>query len=240
MTNRTFQLLFSILLVSQLTGCFTIRSYFDELHYSRKIENRAEKIWGESKGAYRHVEHHLEDFGRGFVAGYESTAKGGDGCPPVLPPTRYWRTKYSNDVGKKHIVAWFDGYQHGAAAAQGDNAAYGRRLLTSQEIYQNCRNYVEYYPEDLKDTHPEPIELAPERIPLELTPPPLTPESAPLDLELKVPQVPKETPKYVPEDVPDETELLFPAPPQSTQFNPNIWRDSSSQQQGMKPASQNS
>ncbi|MBB01740.1 MAG: hypothetical protein CMJ47_03755, partial [Planctomyces sp.] len=123
---------------------------------------------------------------------------------------------------------------------QGDNAAYGRRLLTSQEIYQNCRNYVEYYPEDHTDPHPEPIELAPERIPLELTPPPLTPESAPLDLELKVPQVPKETPKYVPEDVPDETELLFPAPPQSTQFNPNIWRDSSSQQQGMKPASQNS
>lgn len=104
MTNRTLQLLFSILLVSQLTGCFTIRSYFDELHYSRKIENRAEKIWGESKGAYRHVEHHLEDFGRGFVAGYESTAKGGDGCPPVLPPTRYWRTKYSNDVGKNTLL----------------------------------------------------------------------------------------------------------------------------------------
>ncbi|MCA8987356.1 MAG: hypothetical protein KDA78_06935 [Planctomycetaceae bacterium] len=183
------------MLVVQLTGCFTIRSWFDERKYARKIDHRAKEVWQHSEGAYRFVEHNLEDFGRGFVAGYKNVASGGDGCPPVMPPPYYWKAEFSNPLGKKKIVAWFDGFHHGAAAALGDNVADGRRILTSNEIYHKCRQYVEYIPEDAFDEEMQ-IQWGEPDSGFELAP---LPEPAQLVPGLNPPPVPAETPKYVPE-----------------------------------------
>lgn len=149
MKNQRALILITSLMVLPMTGCFTISNYFDELRFSRTLHSRAKKVWSRSEGAYQHVEHDLDDFGRGFVAGYRDVARGRNGCPPTVPPPRYWRTKYSNAAGKRQVVAWFDGYHHGAAAAKGDGISNSRQLLTSQEVYNKCRQYVEYLPEDV-------------------------------------------------------------------------------------------
>ena len=58
------------------------------------------------------------DFGRGFRAGYQSVCMGGDGCRPPMPPRNYWSCHYQCDEGRCQVMAWYDGYHHGALAAQ--------------------------------------------------------------------------------------------------------------------------
>jgi hypothetical protein len=69
---------------------------------------------------------HSVDYAQGFEEGYYDVASGGDGCPPPLPPEKYWRATYNSPVGQEHVKAWFQGFRDGAAAARADGvAAYG-------------------------------------------------------------------------------------------------------------------
>jgi hypothetical protein len=59
------------------------------------------------------------DFAKGFKLGFSDYLfAGGRGLPPPLPPRHYWEPRYQTTDGHRAIADWFDGFRHGAAAAQ--------------------------------------------------------------------------------------------------------------------------
>jgi hypothetical protein len=62
----------------------------------------------------------LRDFYHGWKDGYYDVARGKNGCPPAVPPEKYWSLKYRNSAGQRAIQAWYTGYQLGAIAAEKD------------------------------------------------------------------------------------------------------------------------
>lgn len=87
----------------------------------------------------------LHALGEGFRAGYKDVASGGDGCPPPLPPTKFWNWKFQSMEGQAKVNAWFEGFPLGAAAAEEDGAANGRMIQVSRQVevqYSPAFNHV--------------------------------------------------------------------------------------------------
>lgn len=80
-------------------------------------------------------------FGQGFRDGYVSVAGGGNGCPPPLPPRRYWNWRYQTAEGQAQVAAWFAGFPHGAQAADEEGAGLYQQIQVSHPIE------VQYSPE---------------------------------------------------------------------------------------------
>jgi len=80
-------------------------------------------------------------FGQGFRDGYVAVASGGNGCPPPLPPRRYWNWRYQTAEGQGQVAAWFAGYPHGARAADEEGAGLYQQIQVSHPIE------VQYSPE---------------------------------------------------------------------------------------------
>ncbi|MBI2481161.1 MAG: hypothetical protein HYV60_21745, partial [Planctomycetia bacterium] len=75
------------------------------------------QAWHNQKNLFAdHTE--FRAFGAGFRDGYEAVASGGNGCPPPLPPRKYWTWKYQTPEGQCKVAAWFEGYTYGATAAE--------------------------------------------------------------------------------------------------------------------------
>lgn len=54
----------------------------------------------------------------GFIEGYHDVLAGGNGCPPPIPPKKYW-LRYSRLAnGQQQISEWFAGFEDGASAAK--------------------------------------------------------------------------------------------------------------------------
>ncbi len=85
-------------------------------------------------GDFRHP--HGHDYREGFVEGYGSVCKGGNGETPVLPPEKYWSFNYSSQEGAEMQNAWFDGFRAGAMAAKEDGTASFHQIQISQEVDQ--------------------------------------------------------------------------------------------------------
>jgi hypothetical protein len=77
---------------------------------------------------------HLKDFGEGYRQGYRDVAAGGIGCPPALPRRRYWSWRYQTGEGQQKVAAWFEGYPHGARAAEEEGANRWREIQVSASI----------------------------------------------------------------------------------------------------------
>jgi len=80
-------------------------------------------------------------FGQGFRDGYCAVASGGNGCPPPLPPRKYWNWRYQTAEGQAQVAAWFAGYPHGAQAADEEGAGLYQQIQVSHPIE------VQYSPE---------------------------------------------------------------------------------------------
>gem|GEM_PF-1778041 len=97
---------------------------------------------------------HVKDFGKGFQAGYNEVANGGDGCVPVLPPREYWSWRYQSPEGQGKTAAWFEGYPLGAAAADKDGIANWGHIQTGytadSKSIRGRANYVRIREELLK------------------------------------------------------------------------------------------
>ena len=78
----------------------------------------------------------LGDFASGYRAGYENVLEGGRGCPPAVPPQNYWCGCCENDTGQQRMYAWFDGFRHGAFAAQQSGCAGYNRLATTSSLHR--------------------------------------------------------------------------------------------------------
>ena len=136
-----------MLIVTTLTGCYCLTDHHNEKMISWKNRYRAHKAWKEVKDNCDNIDV-PGDFGRGFRAGYYDVALGGDGCPPAVPPRRYWSVWYQNHKGHYKQRRWFDGYEHGALVAEQNGAANYNYIATSNRVlhdqpipdYQNYHN----------------------------------------------------------------------------------------------------
>lgn len=141
--------LVATLLFLPLSGCSALQGVRDYIDYNDAMDDFAigwrNHVWANQ--AWKEREHTFADqpqnydFGEGFRAGYRAVASGGDGCPPPLPPRKYWSWKYSSPEGQAKTAAWFAGYPYGVAASEEDGAGLWREIQVSEPIA------IQYSPE---------------------------------------------------------------------------------------------
>jgi hypothetical protein len=112
------------------TGCSLTQGVKNYLAYNDNsndfVMGWRNSVW--SSQAWHNQKHYfvghpeIRAFGAGFRDGYQAVAAGSNGCPPPLPPRKYWTWKYQTAEGQAKVAAWFEGYSHGATAAEEDGA----------------------------------------------------------------------------------------------------------------------
>lgn len=113
------KILLPALLFVAISGC---SSMFDSvINCEMAIRNKvlSQKAWGHWSWCYENLDHPYH-FAKGFKAGYTDVLNGGSGCQPTLPPQCYWKPAYQSPEGRAKTNSWFDGFSHGALAAQQD------------------------------------------------------------------------------------------------------------------------
>lgn len=119
------------MLLAVLAGCHHgLRDEWDDLSLALRNRRYAARAWDRAEAIYGDLPHD-DHFEEGFKAGYVAVAEGRDGCLPMLPPPEYWRADYQNPEGHRKTRAWFDGYTHGALAAEHDGIAHWNRIVLS-------------------------------------------------------------------------------------------------------------
>lgn len=58
------------------------------------------------------------DYSSGWKAGYYDVATGGEGCPPVIAPKKYWKPPVFVEYDPSRRDHWYCGFQDGAAYAK--------------------------------------------------------------------------------------------------------------------------
>lgn len=125
-------ILIGLILTGMGTGCYELREGMNDWAMSTKSHFQARHAWHRLKPYYKDLPH-CDDFKDGFLEGYCSVACGGTGCQPTLPPREYWSVWYQNPEGQQMQHAWFDGYSHGALAAQQDNVPVWNQIVISNQ-----------------------------------------------------------------------------------------------------------
>jgi hypothetical protein len=118
MIRKTYTILTMVLMLGA-TGCATIQDYAVDLEIEMRNDILAQKGWNEWSWCYDELDQPFH-FAKGFKQGYQDILAGGNGCQPTLPPRWYWKPQYQSIDGRSKINAWFDGFSHGALAAQQD------------------------------------------------------------------------------------------------------------------------
>ena len=108
-----------VTLTTALSGCASVFDGVVSCETGIRNHVLSQKAWGHWSWCYDKLDHPLH-FAKGFKAGYRNILEGGSGCQPTLPPQLYWKPCYQTPEGRCKINAWFDGFSHGALAAQQD------------------------------------------------------------------------------------------------------------------------
>jgi len=125
-------------------GCSPLKCLRDQIAYNHHVNelvtsshNRrlAKRAWKQRRSEFCD-QPQFRDFGAGFGAGYCDVASGGHGCPPPLPPRKYWKSRYEDYLGQERVAAWFAGYPHGARAAEEDGVGAWRSIQLSPAVQQ--------------------------------------------------------------------------------------------------------
>lgn len=94
----------------------------DDFMIGHRNKVMATRAWFRVKDNFRgHC--YLKDFRNGFIAGYMDIANGGAGCPPTVISSEYWGWRYQSGSGQAAVNAWYEGFPHGAKAAEQDGIA---------------------------------------------------------------------------------------------------------------------
>jgi len=117
-------------------GCSAIQDHCISFETSTRNCVLSEKGWLRWSSCYDQTDHKFH-FAKGFKEGYQNILEGGKGCQPTLPPRSYWKPCYQTPVGRSKIAAWFDGYSHGAVAAQQDGYGNLQQLPISPTARSN-------------------------------------------------------------------------------------------------------
>ena len=123
------------LLLGSLSGCAQIEDCIDDKMMSCRDQWAAKAAWQGVEHCYATVDYQ-SDFKDGFEAGYENVAEGGTGCLPALPPRKYWKVFYQTPAGRAMANAWFEGFAHGALAADQDGIESLNRLPVNPGLVQ--------------------------------------------------------------------------------------------------------
>jgi hypothetical protein len=155
--GRMFVCSFALLLfLFSITGCNLVLAPFgalspsvsflrDQLAYNDPVDEFmlgwrnyvwAKKAWANYRSCHRDIKY-LEDFGRGYRAGYVDVASGGDGCTPIMAPRRYWSWKYQTPEGQCKVQQWFAAFALGAAQAEKDGVNSWSQIQTSVDIEEH-------------------------------------------------------------------------------------------------------
>ncbi len=121
-------------LLAITSGCYNLHDDMDGMFMSTRCRWAAKHAWRDMKDVYADVDCNGH-FGSGFRDGYYAVATGGSATPPVLPPRRYWTSRYTGPDGQPETIAWFDGYSHGALAAEQDGYAFSRQVTISPLVH---------------------------------------------------------------------------------------------------------
>lgn len=131
MPPRPGMLIVAALALGTFLGCTQIQDWQIDAQYRR----RARQAWQAERAEFRH-QHHLTHFADGFHKGYYDIASGGTGCPPVLPPRKYWGYLYQSPGGYEKTRQWFGGFEAGVAVAERDGATRWNQIPTSAAFFQ--------------------------------------------------------------------------------------------------------
>jgi hypothetical protein len=102
----------AVALLLILSGCTSLSDAKYEL--GQKI--RTQQAWRSFDGC--HCQSFTIDYSTGWKAGYYDVATGGDGCPPVIAPRRYWKPPVVCEYDPSRRDDWYCGFQDGAAYAK--------------------------------------------------------------------------------------------------------------------------
>jgi hypothetical protein len=151
------------------TGCSSLHDYVIQTETGVRNSILTQKAWGEWSWCYDDLEY-PGDFALGFKAGYRNVLEGGKGCQPTLPPRCYWKPCYETPTGRSKIAAWFDGFSHGALAANQDGMAGMSQLPISPTAKRNLMTRRAPVNLDSLQPHGTDEEMAPEPDGTDLTP----------------------------------------------------------------------
>jgi len=124
------------LLFFAAAGCSAIQDHCINFETSTRNCVLAEKGWMRWASCYKGMDNKMH-FAKGFKEGYQNILEGGKGCQPTLPPRWYWKPCYQSAAGGFKIAAWFDGFTHGAVAAQQDGFGNMQQLPISPTAKAN-------------------------------------------------------------------------------------------------------
>ncbi len=149
----------------QMCGCYTLHDTVNDTLTGCRDHLDARAAWMAHGRDLAACEEHPHHFGVGYREGYRAIAAGGNGCPPTLPPRKYWCVCYQSDAGKTKTVAWYNGYAAGTAAAEQDGVRERNRLVTASEIYRHncpeCQTEIVIDKETADGLNPTPIDSVP-------------------------------------------------------------------------------
>ncbi|MBI1347052.1 hypothetical protein GC163_12260 [bacterium] len=126
-----------LIAVLMLSGCASIRDAVlqDKLYLRNSKE--AAHAWREfcDIRTSGNDDWATEHYKIGFRDGYVGVAMGANGCPPTLPPKRYWKPEFRTPQGKVCVTDWYNGYAEGAQSAKSAGAPERNRVLTAVDVY---------------------------------------------------------------------------------------------------------
>ena len=108
------------------SGCSAFRGVSEYVQYNDDTNDcvsgfrngiRSHLAWSARVHEFSDQPHFLT-IGAGFRAGYKNVASGGNGCPPPVPPRKYWSWKYQTEKGQAKVSAWYAGFPYGAMVAE--------------------------------------------------------------------------------------------------------------------------
>ena len=127
---QAWMLTLALVFLSCCSGCSTLQGVRNYIAYNDTQNdfvigwrNRvwAIQAWHMEREKYLDYPY-LAEFGDGFRTGFRDVASGGTGCPPVVPPRKYWSWKYQSPEGQAKVAAWFEGFPIGAMVAERNQA----------------------------------------------------------------------------------------------------------------------
>ena len=95
-----------------LSGCTAL----SDCKYEVGQKIRTSQAWHEYDGCQDQC--FTCDYSSGWKAGYYDVATGGEGCPPVIAPKKYWKPPVFVEYDPSLRDDWYCGFQDGAACAK--------------------------------------------------------------------------------------------------------------------------
>ena len=145
-------------------GCSSFQDHIDGHFQSHYVNKQAKACFYEMEECYDHVPNYY-DFRKGFIEGYINVANGGNGCSPMFPPREYWKSYCSTGDMQCRAVSWFDGFAHGAVAAETCGAKSQGFIGLSPHynggVPPGAEHHVHYGDNDLDSYKPIPDDLRP-------------------------------------------------------------------------------